>query len=76
MKHYLSYIDESIKTNWNRPALSNYGANTLAYGVVASEIEKVQVIYITIYIDRRLIVRLFRCEAGVSFVFMLIHSFV
>lgn len=40
MKHYLSYIDEAIKANWNRPALTNYGANTMTYGVVASEIEK------------------------------------
>ena len=45
MKHYLSYIDESIKANWNRPALSNYGANTLTYGVVASEIEKMHTLF-------------------------------
>ena len=45
MKHYLSYVDESIKANWNRPALSNYGANTLTYGVVASEIEKMHVLF-------------------------------
>ena len=45
MKHYLSYIDESIKANWNRPALSNYGANTLTYGVVASEIEKMHIFF-------------------------------
>ena len=45
MKHYLSYIDEAIKTNWNRPALTNYGANTMTYGVVASEIEKMHVLF-------------------------------
>ncbi len=45
MKHYLSYIDESIKANWNRPALSNYGANTLTYGVVASGIEKIHLLF-------------------------------
>ena len=45
MKHFLSYVDESIKTNWNRPALSNYGANTLTYGVVASEIEKMHLLF-------------------------------
>ena len=45
MKHYLSYIDESIKANWNRPALSNYGANTLTYGVVASEIERMHLFF-------------------------------
>ena len=45
MKHYLSYIDEAIKANWNRPALTNYGANTMTYGVVASEIEKLHVLF-------------------------------
>ena len=45
MKHYLSYIDESIKANWNSPALSNYGANTLTYGVVASEIERMHLLF-------------------------------
>lgn len=45
MKHFLSYVDESIKANWNRPALTNYGANTLTYGVVASEIEKMHILF-------------------------------
>ncbi len=45
MKHYLSYIDETIKANWNRPALTNYGANTLTYGAIASEIEKLHVLF-------------------------------
>ena len=45
MKHYLSYVSESIKANWARPALSNYGANTLTYGDVASEIEKRHILF-------------------------------
>ena len=45
MKHYLSYIDESIKANWKRPALTNYGANTFTYGDVASEIEKMHILF-------------------------------
>ena len=45
MKHFLSYVDESIKANWNRPALSNYGANTLTYGAVASEIERMHLLF-------------------------------
>lgn len=45
MKHFLSYIDESIKTNWSRPALSNYGANTFTYGGVASEIERMHLLF-------------------------------
>ena len=45
MKHFLSYVDESIKANWSRPALSNYGANTFTYGAVASEIEKMHILF-------------------------------
>lgn len=45
MKHFLSYIDESIKANWTRPALTNYGANTFTYGEVASEIEKMHLLF-------------------------------
>ena len=45
MKHFLSYVDESIKANWSTPALSNYGANTFTYGAVASEIEKMHILF-------------------------------
>ena len=45
MKHFLSYVDESIKANWNSPALSNYGANTYTYGDVASGIEKMHILF-------------------------------
>ena len=45
MEHFLTYIDKAIKENWNSPALSNYGANTLTYGVVASEIEKMHILF-------------------------------
>ena len=29
MRHYLSYIEDVIKSRWNEPAITNYGANTL-----------------------------------------------
>mgnify|MGYP003436577857 CR=1 FL=1 len=45
MKHFLAYVDESIKANWNRPALSNYGANTFTFGDVALEIEKMHILF-------------------------------
>lgn len=45
MKHFLTYIDESIKEHWNAPALTNYGANTYTYGDVASLIEKYHVLF-------------------------------
>lgn len=45
MKHFLSYIDESVKQNWNEPALTNYGAKTYTYGDVASLIERYHIIF-------------------------------
>ncbi|MBQ2289452.1 MAG: AMP-binding protein, partial [Bacteroidaceae bacterium] len=45
MKHFLSYVDESIKANWNSPALSNYGTNTFTYGEVAAEIERMHLLF-------------------------------
>ena len=45
MKHFLSYVDESIKANWTRPALSNYGANTFTYAEIATEIERLHLLF-------------------------------
>ncbi len=45
MKHFLSYIDDAIKANWDKPAITNYGANTLTYGDVASGIEKLHIFF-------------------------------
>ena len=45
MKHFLSYVDASIKANWDCKALSNYGANTFTYKDVASEIEKMHILF-------------------------------
>ena len=45
MTHFLSYVDASIKANWDRKALSNYGANTFTYKDVASEIEKMHILF-------------------------------
>lgn len=40
MKHYLKRLEESIQTNWNCPALGNYGGETFTFGQVATQIEK------------------------------------
>lgn len=45
VKHFLSYIDESIKANWDKPALTNYGANTYTYGDVATNIERLHILF-------------------------------
>ncbi|MBQ5617224.1 MAG: AMP-binding protein, partial [Bacteroidaceae bacterium] len=45
MKHFLSYVEEAIKDNWNKPAITNYGANTLNYSDVAVNISKLHIIF-------------------------------
>ena len=45
MKHYLSYIEEAIKENWNKPAISNYGENTLNYSDIAINISKLHILF-------------------------------
>ena len=45
MKHFLSYVEDAIKENWNKPALTNYGANTLNYSDVAINISKLHIIF-------------------------------
>ena len=45
MKHFLSYVEEAIKDNWDKPAITNYGANTLNYSDVAVNISKLHIIF-------------------------------
>ena len=43
MKHYLNYIEASIKRNWADEALSNYGKNSYSYAQVAVQIERLHI---------------------------------
>ena len=45
MKHFLYYIEDSIKNNWDRTAVSNYGANGFTYGEVAARVAKLHVLF-------------------------------
>ena len=45
MVHFLNYIDKAIKQNWDKPAVSNYGANTYTYGALAASIEKIHLLF-------------------------------
>lgn len=45
MKHYLTYVSESIKAHWDLPAFSNFGAETYTYGQVAEWIEKYHILF-------------------------------
>ena len=40
MKHFLSYVEDAIRLNWSKPAVSNYGATTYTFGDVAEGVAK------------------------------------
>lgn len=45
LTHYLNYIDEAIKANWNEPSITNYGGKTYKYGDIAENIEKYHILF-------------------------------
>ena len=45
MVHFLNYVDDAIKKNWDKPAVSNYGANTYTYGQMAASIERMHLLF-------------------------------
>lgn len=44
MKHFLFYVEEAIKNNWDKPAISNYGANTLTFAEVAASVARMHIL--------------------------------
>ena len=45
MKHYLSFVFDAIKENWEKPAISNYGANTMTYADIARNIARLHLFF-------------------------------
>ena len=45
MKHYFTRLEESIKTNWERPALGNYRGELFTFGELATQIEKMHILF-------------------------------
>lgn len=45
MKHYLSYIQDSFRSNWDKNALSNIGGESFTFGQVAKEIARLHILY-------------------------------
>ena len=43
--HYLTHIDEAIRSNWNKPAITNYGGATYTFAQIAEGIEKWHVLF-------------------------------
>ena len=48
MKHYFTRLEESMKANWERPALGNYRGELFTFGEVATSIAKLHLLYETI----------------------------
>lgn len=45
MKHYFTRLEESIKTNWERPALGNYRGELFTFGELAENIARLHLLY-------------------------------
>ena len=45
MKHFLYYIEEAIKSNWNKPAITNYGANGYTFSEIATNVLKYHLMF-------------------------------
>ncbi len=45
MKHYLERFEEAIKNNWDKPGLSNFKGETFTFGEIATEIEKLHIVF-------------------------------
>ena len=45
MKHFVSLFNDSVKSNWNLPAVSNFGGNSFTYGQMAEQITKYHILF-------------------------------
>ena len=45
MRHLVSYFNDSVKNNWDLPAVTNFGKETYTYGQLAENIAKYHLIF-------------------------------
>ena len=45
MKHFLYYIEDAIRNNWDKPAVTNYGAKSYTFGEIAGNVAKLQILF-------------------------------
>ncbi|MBR4065823.1 MAG: AMP-binding protein [Bacteroidaceae bacterium] len=45
MKHFVRVFNESVKTNWNSPAVTNFGGVTYTYAQMAESIAKYHILF-------------------------------
>jgi len=43
--HYLYRLQETIRSNWDKPALCNYGGESFSFGELAEDIEKFHILF-------------------------------
>ena len=43
--HYLSRLEQAIRTNWDRPALANYRGESFTFGEFATRIERMHIFF-------------------------------
>ena len=44
-KNYLTHIEDGIRGNWDQPAMTNMGGETISYGELAARIEKLHILF-------------------------------
>ena len=45
MKHFISHFNDCIKSNWELPAITNFGKETYTYAKMAEGIEKYHILF-------------------------------
>ena len=45
MKHFVSLLNDSVKNNWDLPAVTNFGANTYTYGQMAEKMARYHILF-------------------------------
>ena len=45
MKHFITLFNDSVKSNWNSPAVTNFGGITYTYAQMAENIAKYHVLF-------------------------------
>ena len=45
MRHFVSYFNDSVKTHWDLPAVTNFGKETYTYGQMAAQIAKYHILF-------------------------------
>ena len=45
MVHYISYLEKTIKENWDKEGLTNYKGKSFTYGEIGTEIKRLHLVF-------------------------------